>query len=315
MHNKDLSEFLLQLSASAANNSPKEHSRSMIALLRDVVKFESAWWGWSNFSATQAMFVNSETAYLPANFEDAFHKVARFDPFIHHGRDLRVYAMSVTKRNTSLPSEFRQFLDTFGIGSALNGHCQLQGNSDFNFFMSLYRREDEPAFTEEETNDFRMILRHLEQTLSLCLRAELRTAALDGGEVALLSARCGMVRATRGFIGRLDEERLVGGERDRVLRRLSEKERVWDGEHLRLTSQRYDTSLMLIHASPSSFRDILSPKERRVAEMLITGLTMREIADTRQVALNTVRNQVTAIYQKMGVSSKLGLAQIMNNHK
>ncbi|MEO9820420.1 MAG: helix-turn-helix transcriptional regulator [Paracoccaceae bacterium] len=315
MHNNDLSEFLLQLSASAANNSPKKHSRSMIALLRDVVKFDAAWWGWSNFSATQSTFVNSETDHLPPSFENAFQKVAQFDPFIHHGRDLRVYAMSVTKRDTSFPPEYLQFLDTFEIGSALNGHCQLQGNSDFNFFMSLYRGEDKPTFTQEETRDFRMILRHLEQALSLCLRAELREAALGGDEVALVSTRCGIVRATRGFFALLDGDGLIGGDRDRVLQRLSEKERVWGGKKLRLTSQRYDTSLMLIHASPSSFKDILSPKERHVAEMLITGMTMREIANSRQVALNTVRNQVSAIYQKMGVSNKLGLAHSMKNDK
>ncbi len=48
----------------------------------------------------------------------------------------------------------------------------------------------------------------------------------------------------------------------------------------------------------------LSPAELRVLPYLQTHLTFREIADRLFVSRNTIASQVTAIYRKLGVSSR-----------
>lgn len=58
--------------------------------------------------------------------------------------------------------------------------------------------------------------------------------------------------------------------------------------------------------------DRLSPRERKVAELYLSGLTMRQIATTNRVSPHTVRNQLAAIYRKIGVSGKLGLARALS---
>jgi LuxR family maltose regulon positive regulatory protein len=55
--------------------------------------------------------------------------------------------------------------------------------------------------------------------------------------------------------------------------------------------------------TPSPFEP-LSPQERRVFHLLITGCTYAEIAQELIVSLNTVKTQVSSIYRKLGVSGR-----------
>jgi DNA-binding NarL/FixJ family response regulator len=55
--------------------------------------------------------------------------------------------------------------------------------------------------------------------------------------------------------------------------------------------------------APSPFEP-LSPQERRVFRLLITGRTYAEIAQELIVSLNTVKTQVSSIYRKLGVSRR-----------
>ena len=52
----------------------------------------------------------------------------------------------------------------------------------------------------------------------------------------------------------------------------------------------------------------LSPSESEVALLLIKGLSMKEIAEARQVKEKTVRQQATSIYSKSGYAGRHELA-------
>lgn len=52
----------------------------------------------------------------------------------------------------------------------------------------------------------------------------------------------------------------------------------------------------------------LSPSERDIALLLIKGLSMREIADARNVKEKTIRAQATSIYAKAGCTGRHELA-------
>jgi DNA-binding CsgD family transcriptional regulator len=55
----------------------------------------------------------------------------------------------------------------------------------------------------------------------------------------------------------------------------------------------------------------LSPAEQRVAAMAVAGAAYKEIARDCNVSLSTVRNQLHAIYTKLGVSNKTALAKVL----
>jgi DNA-binding CsgD family transcriptional regulator len=48
----------------------------------------------------------------------------------------------------------------------------------------------------------------------------------------------------------------------------------------------------------------LTPAEREVVELVASGCSNREIAERRRASVNTVGNQLAAIYGKLGVSSR-----------
>lgn len=107
------------------------------------------------------------------------------DPFVRHGRKLPVFAIAVQPASDRISPKYSDFAAGFGITAMMNGHCRMGGNSPYNFFMSFYRMTGRAPFNHEETQDFRLILRHLEQSLSQTLRLSCRPArALGRGGAA-----------------------------------------------------------------------------------------------------------------------------------
>ena len=56
----------------------------------------------------------------------------------------------------------------------------------------------------------------------------------------------------------------------------------------------------------------LTMREREVLAALVDGLTAEEIAETHFVALTTVRSQIRAVLQKLGVRSQLAAVAYAN---
>jgi DNA-binding CsgD family transcriptional regulator len=309
MQVRDLSELVLQLTGSAVERRPQEHQAHVIDLLHRTVRFDAAWWGWSNFASGVITLVNTSTHHLSAGFESAFRAVAGDDPFIRHGRNLTVFAKSIRTEDPGLSRPYVDFLQSFDITAALNGHCRLRCDADFNFFMSLYRTGSRPGFADEETSHFAIILQHLEQSLSLSLRAELRTMAPAAGEAAILSANGLVAQCTRGFRAAMAEEFRNPREMQRAMVDLAAGRARWSGRTAVLTAEPYSAGLTLLRAAPVDVGACLSAAERRVTDLLLSGLSMRQVADSKGVSLNTVRNQVAAVYRKTGARGKLDLAR------
>lgn len=62
---------------------------------------------------------------------------------------------------------------------------------------------------------------------------------------------------------------------------------------------------------PPSARDLLTPREYEVAELLTAGLHNKDIAQSLQIAYRTVEKHAENIYAKLGVSSRVGVATWM----
>lgn len=57
--------------------------------------------------------------------------------------------------------------------------------------------------------------------------------------------------------------------------------------------------------------DLLSPREREIAELVAAGLRSRQIAEQLFLSLRTVESHLTRIYRKMHISSRTELAQVL----
>ena len=78
------------------------------------------------------------------------------------------------------------------------------------------------------------------------------------------------------------------------------------------TAARAEEELHAIGARPrrraASGMESLTPSEARVAEQAATGMTNREIAQALFVTSKTVENQLSRVYQKLGIKGRDGLA-------
>ena len=63
--------------------------------------------------------------------------------------------------------------------------------------------------------------------------------------------------------------------------------------------------------SPSASRDELTETERRLAELAASGLSNQEVAKRAFVSVKTVEANLTRVYRKLGVKSRVGLANAL----
>lgn len=57
----------------------------------------------------------------------------------------------------------------------------------------------------------------------------------------------------------------------------------------------------------------LSPAERRLLEGILTGMSLSEIADTRSVSYNTLKNQLRSVNEKTGIHRQTNLVRIFSS--
>jgi DNA-binding CsgD family transcriptional regulator len=57
--------------------------------------------------------------------------------------------------------------------------------------------------------------------------------------------------------------------------------------------------------------DELTATERRIAELVASGLSNREVAERAFVSVKTVEASLTRVYRKLGVRSRAGLAAVL----
>ncbi len=58
----------------------------------------------------------------------------------------------------------------------------------------------------------------------------------------------------------------------------------------------------------------LTSRERHLVRALARGLSNRQIAEELELSEQTIKNQLTAIYQKLGIRSRLQLAVYAMRH-
>jgi len=90
--------------------------------------------------------------------------------------------------------------------------------------------------------------------------------------------------------------------------RLTEAEALFDGMGAKLWRDRARRELGRISGRTPGDRDALTPTERRIAELVATGRTNRDVAAELFITVRTVEANLTRIYAKLGVRSRAELA-------
>lgn len=308
MDRYQLSEFILSISKQATSLAPMEFHDRLLRDVQTLFSFDKAWYGWSFLRRGKTMLIQTKTHALPPDFEKSILPYLDRDPFVRLGRQRKFFAQSMTFKNTQFDPPVQQLAASLGAADILSGHCQVP-DGPFNFFMSLFRGPDKTPFTATETKDMRVVLRHLEQALSSSLILDLSQTLDKVVNWALVSKDGEIFLSSTHFKSHLEAHRSRGLERRHQLQEIIARDFISAGGFL-FSCEQYAPALMLVTVQKSSPWAQLSPGEKRVAAKLIKGATMRAIAQSSGVSLNTIRNQTASIYRKTGVKTRVELVRL-----
>jgi len=87
------------------------------------------------------------------------------------------------------------------------------------------------------------------------------------------------------------------------LLRISRGCSVWRSRTFDLSKAEVDVTI------PGATAFLLTPRERQILELLLRGLSAREISRSEELRPQTVKNYVTTIYQKLGVADRAELIE------
>lgn len=133
------------------------------------------------------------------------------------------------------------------------------------------------------------------------LAAQQRSIVVDSGHLWFLGGRLADCRAKRRGEAKRELEAAL-----ETFERLSA--RPW------VESARSELALAgheKREARPDSFESVLTPQELRVALVVATGVTNREVAAQLFLSVKTIENHLSHVFEKLGIRSRAELARIV----
>ncbi|BBY44281.1 response regulator transcription factor [Mycolicibacterium celeriflavum] len=220
----------------------------------------------------------------------------------------------------------------FSSGAATWGH------------FCLSRRATDPFFTDDEVAVMARLCPHVGNGIRACLQLAGQPGPTAPGPAALLIlADDGTVESTTPqvteWLGPVDDERL---ETAIVLHEVAHQARVLaehgagepamartrsrSGDWLVVRGIRLDpdgsgtgrTAVVLEQARRSDIAPLLvhlhqlTRREKEITQLLLTGMSTRDIAAALWITSETLRGHIKAIFAKLGVNSRPGLAALLS---
>jgi DNA-binding CsgD family transcriptional regulator len=302
----------------AASETPMERFQEQaLELLSEYVAFDSAWWGMSATAGRDFDVHSSYTYKLPANFGELWERI-RHDPkmsrmvskapgFTLNCKLSEFFVDAPQIRAITEVLSIRQLLFTF----------DLNRNVNILTFLVLYRADEERAFSEEDRLFTQLAVPHLFACWSrnrIMQISQLRISRMNADFLVALADRKGVVHdAPPGFAELMREEwpdwrsATLPSALTRVCQRQMSS---YGGDRLTVKASAVRDWVLLL-VSKRAPADRLSNQERTIASAFAKGDSYKEIARSLTISPATVRHHLRRIYEKLEISDKAQLAQLM----
>lgn len=288
--------------------------------LRALIPFDGGFWStasveqdkfrpYSNwiFELPQAI----EQAWAPLEDRDVLGRMAFLDP----GRTICV----VAREMTSDPVLIEQIVEPFGLE-----HVMATGRIDpltsLASAIAICRGRSGPPFSEAERRLKERITPHLIEAFSTNRLYHLLGARRSTSQSDEASAACdreALLHIANGEFTRLMSLEWPSWRGPRLPPPLADCIRReqpgpdYHGDEITVCFETANDQTWL-RARPKKPADDLSPRMAQVARMSASGLSNKEIARELGISPNTVRNQLNAVYRKLGVATRTELSGLFS---
>lgn len=307
-----------------AGEVPLEHYQdAVLDALKPVLSFESAMWGTATYVQNQGIDIHSIHLYhQPVQMIESYEEFKHLDPVapaavgqqhVTQGFD----GDGLLQERTYRP--FREFLKRFDIGNVfITAHTQQDTGATQ--WLSLFRANADELCRSEHTQLLAQLSPHIMQGLRHSLARQVdRTLVQNnpqGQEAAIADPRGIVHYATPGSEALLRmewPERIHSGRLpEPLLQWAASAKAPFVGRHL-VAQCTVRKDLLFLHLRPCRSADRLPPRQREVAQLLVQGLTYKEIALRLSRAPTTVRTQIRQIYERLEISNVAQLAQALKS--
>lgn len=317
-----LSKLLLALQSACDSLPFSEFQHEALGLVQAQIPFDSALWATGALGLQQAPEIFSVHLFRqPQEMLTSYARVKHLDTafakaLAQFGTTLNIALADVTWDKGS--EAMKEHAERFGMQHTLS--TVTRGPvTELLAAIVLYRANPANRFSERERLLQQNLVPHL---ASLCNRSRIQSleAMLRPSHdrrfraVGLVDGRGMLYNASPSFVKLVLSEwpewrgpLLPTALREALLTHAGEKvlfEKV-------ATYIRAVNDLYLLHMRKTDCCDSLSQREWEVASAFQNGQTHKEIAKSLAIAPGTVRNHISAIYEKLGVSNKAELIRIL----
>jgi DNA-binding CsgD family transcriptional regulator len=329
--------FLLSLHAAAREVPFEAFQAHALNLLRQILPFDAARWGMARHDARGAEF------HAPYLYNDSPDTLKDYEAF---REDDQAAEWCLTNLGTALNLDLHDLFGRHnhpGLLSYTRRYRHMQaliigrrcGEAGMHQAISLYRaykdKQDKP-FAEAQRRMLEVVFPHLTEALQTSMAFHMERLRPRGGEVAWALAICDTAGEFRfvepGFRDLLQEEwpnlahrslpaqitavigGVTGGATSGVMGGISSggrKARFQGRAALFVIEVVHDA--VFVRARVRVPVDALSPRELEVAQLVVAGLTHKEIAKALALAPATVRNHLQAIHERAGVHTNAELVR------
>lgn len=314
------SQCLLNLPDPADIADPEAWLFNAVSALRALIPFDSAWWGQveADRPHSQAKNLMHGSLGLSPHFAEEWNSISQSDDFARASMDQLGKAI-LCNHSTDNKQPKSIIVDAFARRHGLY-HCMavtLQfPSSGLLFFISIYRNDTRPGFTQLDAFWLEEYGTHLLNGWIRCLRQANHGRFRNHWDSAALTNSTGRIL-------------YIGKQLSRVL---GERFKDWQGTFLpsllvdSLTAaqrpyHRHDRTGLMVQpcgklASLTLHQhenNLPPPRELNAAILYAQGQSYKEVARSLGITPATVRTYLRQVYGQLGVSNKVALAQALQS--
>lgn len=308
------SVLLLDLYRYSRELAMRDFQRSTLERLRQVLPFDSAWWG---ISCPEYDLHSSFLFGLPAHYPQAWERIKYGDTLAQ----VTAAAPGITARFD--PHQMRQspglrhLVAEFGIEQAL---CTVVVNPELRLstFLSLYRHSAAPRFSREEAALKQLLMPHLWATWTSNWIAQLdhirAHPAARRAAFAIADALGTLHTAETGFpdIMRQEWPEWAGPRLPPLIQDCLRTQSRATGAQV-LARAFPVCGLFLVEVRTRSPLDRLTPRERAIAYGFSRGKSHKVIALELRLSPATIRSHLRTVYAKLDICDKAQLANLVDS--
>ncbi|WDE04470.1 helix-turn-helix transcriptional regulator [Thalassomonas viridans] len=316
---RTLDEFISHLYRSAPRIPPNQYREWALEQLSRVIGFDAAFWGTGNEASIN------------------FHYVTQVGLDKHYAKRLKA-TMDINPireaviNNLGKPVDMSEVIDDeefyhsplyhklfrpYGIKRILaSGH--FDSSNGLYTLLSLYRFNREHVFTEQERELQQHLIFHLVSALSHAFFLHLRVGhelqqTLDQATSAICDRQGCFHEVQPRFAALLNEHFPKRGTTlPFPLPKLTAGENKTMEVGQLAVSLKPIGELIVVSLRPLGPLDQLSKREQEIVELICKGLSFKEVAKSLSLAPSTVSNHLYRVYDKLGISSRTELAQLVS---